>query len=256
MWYFSTYFWCFVLAFHAEKPKIQMKLATSRSRCNDFGCNIRSSQVLYALKQKDVKVRMTHTALIMADDRVSPDTELVPKRGHPVVHALLHIDYCMKLAGTYKQRLLKRIFMPKTTDVSLIKLPDAILNYATTGWPRLHVLVTSQIRMHSCDRSNYLAHLLRKMRHGLYLTRHTLSYPRMHRKHYYFQYFPKWEEEMQIWKILLIHRTLVNAHSCTQVFTRWVRSGNTGKYLALSHLYGLVPYASPQDKYFPVRPSH
>jgi len=43
--------------------------------------------------------------------------------------------------------------MPKTTNDSLTELFDAILNYATNGWPRLHELVPGQIRgIGHCER--------------------------------------------------------------------------------------------------------
>jgi len=63
----------------------------------------------------------------MADNWVSPGTKLVPKWNLPFVHTLLHIDYCVKLAGTQNQRLFD-------TFLCLKQLMSYYLSYLTPFW--------------------------------------------------------------------------------------------------------------------------
>jgi len=50
---------------------------------------------------------LAYVALIMAN-------KVLLKQGLPVINALLHIDYCVKLTVTHKQRLLKRLLCLNT----------------------------------------------------------------------------------------------------------------------------------------------
>jgi len=73
----------------------------------------------------------------MADVRVSPGTELIPKRGLHVVHALLHTDYCVerynikKKQKKKKQKTNKQTNKQKTTTTTTTKKQQQQLIFST-----------------------------------------------------------------------------------------------------------------------------